>query len=307
MTSTTMRGAVAADQVYRKSWYRKIGGFRGLLTEFLKYFILIALSISFMLPFYWMASSALKDDGQVYVVPPKWIPDPVHWNNFIDAWNIRNFNLMAYNTVFRYAIPATFGTLLSSVLVAYGFSRIRWRGREVIFAIVLATMMIPFQVRLVPLFIIFKTIGWMNSYKPLVVPDFFGNPFFIFMLRQFFRTIPTEISDAAKIDGASELDILFRIILPLSKPALMVVALFALLGCWNDYLGPLIYANKEPDWTLALGINGLRNAVYETGLKTLIYPYLMAVSTLVTAPILVAFFFAQRSFIEGIALTGMKG
>lgn len=307
MTATSMRGSVAADKVYQKNWYRKIGGFRGLLVEVSKYLILFILAISFMAPFYWMASSALKDDSQIYVVPPKWVPNPAHWNNFIDAWQVRDFNRMTYNTVVRYAIPATFGTLLSSVIVAYGFSRIRWRGREVVFAIMLATMMIPFQVRLVPLFIIFKELGWMNSYKPMVIPAFFASPFYIFMLRQFFRTIPTEMSDAAKIDGARELDILFRIILPLSKPALMVVALFSLLGCWNDYLGPLIYANKEPDWTLALGINGIRTALNQTGFKIMLYPYLMAVSTIVTTPILVAFFLAQRSFIEGIALTGMKG
>jgi ABC-type glycerol-3-phosphate transport system permease component len=307
MSTTTVRRTVASEPVYRKSWLRRIGGARGLGMEFAKYFLLAVLSISFMLPFYWMASSALKDDTQIYVVPPKWVPNPVHWENFINAWNVRDFNQMTFNTVVRYALPATFGTILSSVLVAYGFSRIRWRGRDWLFAVVLATMMIPYQVRLVPLFVIFKNLGWLNSYKPMVIPAFFASPFYIFMLRQFFRGIPTEMSEAAKIDGANELDILFRIILPLSTPALMVVGLFTLLGCWNDYLGPLIYANKEPEWTLALGVNNLRNALNEPGFKNLVYPFLMAVSTIITAPILVAFFFAQRTFIEGIAMTGLKG
>jgi multiple sugar transport system permease protein len=306
-SSTTMHGAVASDKEYHKSWYRRIGGFRGVFAESLKYFLLITLAISFMLPFFWMASSALKDDSQVYTVPPKWIPNPVHWDNFIAAWQVRDFNRMTFNTVIRYAIPATFGTILSCVLVAYGFARIRWRGRDWLFAVVLATMMIPFQVRLVPLFVIFKNLGWLNSYKPLVIPAFFASPFYIFLLRQFFRSIPTEMSEAAKLDGASELDILFRIILPLSTPALMVVGLFTLLGCWNDYLGPLIYANKEPEWTLALGVNNLRSILQQPGFKNMVYPYLMAVSTIITAPILIAFFFAQRTFIEGIAMTGLKG
>lgn len=307
MSTTTMHGAVAADQEYRKNWYRKIGGFRGLFIEIIKYLVLVSLSVSFMLPFYWMASSALKDDSQIYVIPPKWVPNPVHFQNFWDAWNVRDFNRMTFNTVVRYALPTTFGTILSSVLVAYGFSRIKWRGRDALFAVVLATMMIPFQVRLVPLFVIFKNLGWLNSYKPLVIPAFFASPFYIFMLRQFFRSIPSELSEAAKIDGANQLDILFKIILPLSTPALMVVGLFTLLGCWNDYLGPLIYANKEPDWTLALGVNNLRSALNEPGFKNMVYPFLMAVSTIITAPILVAFFFAQRTFIEGIAMTGLKG
>ncbi len=307
MSTTTIHGAVSAGKGYRKNWFRRVGGAGGLGLAAGKYLLLLILSISFMLPFYWMASSALKDDSQIYVIPPKWVPNPVHWENFWAAWNVRNFNQMTFNTVVRYALPATFGTILSCVLVAYGFARIRWRGREVVFAVVLATMMIPYQVRLVPLFVIFKNLGWLNSYKPLVIPAFFASPFYIFMLRQFFRGIPAEMSEAAKIDGASELDILFKIILPLSTPALMVVGLFTLLGCWNDYLGPLIYANKEPDWTLALGVNNLRNALNEPGFKNLVYPFLMAVSTIITAPILVAFFFAQRTFIEGIAMTGLKG
>ncbi len=307
MRTTTMRGAVAGDQQYHKNWLRRTGGLQGLGLVVVKYFLLVTLSISFMLPFYWMASSALKDDPQIYTIPPRWVPNPAYWENFIDAWQVRDFNRMTFNTVVRYALPATFGTILSCVLVAYGFARIRWRGREVLFGIVLATMMIPYQVRLVPLFVIFKNLGWLNSYLPLVVPAFFASPFYIFMLRQFFRGIPTEMSEAAKIDGASELNILFKIILPLSTPALMVVGLFTLLGCWNDYLGPLIYANKEPDWTLALGVNNLRNALNEPGFKKWVYPYLMAVSTVITAPILVAFFFAQRTFIEGIAMTGLKG
>ena len=167
--------------------------------------------------------------------------------------------------------------------------------------------MIPGWVRLVPLFIIFKKLGWLNTFWPLVVPNFFGNAFFIFLLRQFFMSLPDELSDAARIDGANELQTMFRIILPLSVPALAVVALFTFMDAWNDYLGPLIYVNIEEKWVLALGVQRLRNAVAEIGNRQLAYPYLMAVSSLITLPIFLAFFFAQRSFIEGISLTGLKG
>ncbi|MEZ4707061.1 MAG: carbohydrate ABC transporter permease [Caldilineaceae bacterium] len=276
-------------------------------VEILKYVVLITLAISFLLPFYWMLSSAVKNDSQVYTVPPVWFPTPQLWNNFWDAWNSENFNLFTYNTVVRYAIPATFGTVISSALVAYSFSRIRWWGRDTVFALVLATIMIPGWVRLVPLFIIFKQLGWLNTFLPLVVPSFFGNAFFIFLLRQFFMSLPDELSDAARIDGANELQTMFRIILPLSVPALAVVALFTFMDNWNDYLGPLIYVNIEEKWVLALGVQRLRQAVAEIGNRQLAYPYLMAVSSLITLPIFLAFFFAQRSFIEGISLTGLKG
>jgi multiple sugar transport system permease protein len=272
-----------------------------------RYVILAALAATFLLPFYWMASSAMKDDNQVFTVPPRWIPSPAYVGNFWAAWNVQNFNLYTFNTIVKYAIPATIGTVLSSAVVAYSFSRMRWPGRDVLFAICLATMMIPFQVRLVPLFIIFKNMGWINTYLPLVVPAFFGNAFFIFMLRQFFRTIPMELSEAAKIDGASEIQTLVKIILPLTKPALTVVALFAFMDAWNDYLGPLIYINSEPEWTLALAIQRMGRAMTEVGASANAYPYLMAVSTIVTMPILLIFFFAQRAFIEGISLSGLKG
>jgi len=191
--------------------------------------------------------------------------------------------------------------------VAYGFSRLRWRGRDALFFVCLMTMMIPFQVTMVPLFIVFKHLGWLNSYLPLVIPSFCGSPYFIFMLRQFFMTIPQELSDAARIDGAGEFSILFRILLPLARPALTVVALFQFMWAWNDYLGPLIYINRSALYPLALGINQLRTILVGVGLAPLAYPYLMAVSTVTTAPILIGFFFTQRTFIEGISLTGIKG
>ncbi len=277
------------------------------LGQAFKYAILLILAVSFLLPFYWMLSSAVKDDNQVYVVPPIWFPNPQFWENFWNAWNSETFNLWAFNTVVRYALPATLGTVLSSACVAYSFSRIQWRGRNALFGIVLATLMIPDWVRLVPLFVIFKHLKWINTFLPLVVPHFFGNAFFIFLLRQFFMALPLELSDAARIDGANELSIMVRIILPLSRPALAVVALFTFMNAWNDYLGPLIYMNVEDKWVLTLGVGRLRSAVDEIGNTKLAYPYLMAVSSLITLPVFLAFFFTQRSFIEGISLTGLKG
>jgi len=278
-----------------------------LIGTILRYLLLIVLAISFLLPFCWMFTSALKDDAQVYTIPPIWIPKPAHWNNFVDAWFQLDFTLFMVNTVTRYALPVTLGATLASAIVAYGFSRLIWPGRDVLFFICLATMMVPFQVRMVPLFIVFKRLGWLNSYRPLVVPAFFGTPYAIFMLRQFFMTIPGELSDAARIDGANEFGILFRIILPLARPALAVVALFQFMWAWNNYLGPLVYLQKEALYPLALGINLLRSSLTGLGLSPLAYPYLMAVSTIAVLPILIGFFFAQRTFIEGISLTGLKG
>ena len=279
----------------------------GLVSAIVRHITLVILAASFMLPFYWMVSSALKDDSQVYTVPPVWIPSPAHWNNFADAWLQYDFNTYMVNTVTRYAVPVTLGVTLSSAIVAYGFARLRWPGRDVLFFICLTTMMVPFQVTMVPLFITFRRLGWLNTYLPLVVPGYFGAPYFIFMLRQFFLTIPEELSDAARIDGAGELGILFRIILPLARPALTVVGLFQFMGAWNDYLGPLIYINKDKLYPLALGIQRLRTMLAGVGIAPMAYSYLMAVSTVATVPILIGFFFTQRTFIEGISLTGLKG
>jgi len=281
--------------------------FGGLVVSALKYAFLLLMSFSFVLPLLWMVTSAMKDDSQVYTVPPVWFPNPAYPINFINAWNTYNFNLYAFNTVVRYALPVTIGATLSSAIVAYGFSRIRWQGRDFFFYLCLATMMIPFQVTMVPLFIIWKNLGLVDTYFPLILPAYFGTPYFIFMLRQFFMTIPQELSEAARIDGANEFVTMWRVILPLTKPALTVVALFTFLNAWNDYLGPLIYLRQDEQYVLALGLENLRRTVISIGVSALAYPYLMAVSSVITLPILVAFFLAQRTFIEGISLTGIKG
>ncbi len=272
-----------------------------------KYAILILLAITWIFPLFWMVTSALKDDPQIYTVPPSLIPSPAYFNNFYDAWTRYDFNRAAFNSVFRYSLPVTIMTLVSSVLVAYGFARVRWPGREIMFWFCIATMMLPWQVTMVPLFITYKNLGWINTYLPLVVPAIFGNAYFIFLLRQFFLTLPEELSEAARLEGASELGILWRILLPLSKPALAVVILFRFLASWNDYLGPLIYLNVEPMQPLALAIYRLRTVALSMGNSAMAYPHLMAVSTIVALPIVLIFIFAQKSFIEGVSMTGMKG
>jgi len=279
----------------------------GVVIAIIKYSIILILSISFILPLYWMAMSALKVPEQVFTIPPIWFPVPARWINYIEAWQVDDFTLYLCNTIFRYCIPVMIGTVVSNTFVAYSFGRLKWPGRDVLFAICLMTMMIPYQVTMVPVFIIFKQLGWVNSFKPLVVPSFFASAYYIFMLRQFFRTIPEEISDSARIDGANEMQILLYVMLPLVKPALAVVALFSFMGAWNDYMGPLIYINQSDKFPISLGLASLSATLNQVGIKGLAYPYLMAVSTIVTIPIILIFFFAQRTFIEGIALTGMKG
>ncbi len=269
------------------------------------YACLLCLSFVFLLPFLWMLSTSLKTDPQVYTVPVIWIPNPMRFLNYPEALTYVPFARYLVNTM-QIAIPNVIGVVVSSALVAYGFSRVRWEGRDQVFFICVATMMIPFQVRMIPLFIIFRTLGWINTFLPLVVPAFFADAYFVFMLRQFFLTIPQELSDAARIDGCSDLGILFRLILPLSKPALAVVALFQFMWCWNDYLGPLIYLSGSQKFTIALGLQQFRDTF--GGVATpLIWPYLMAASTATITPVIFLFFLTQRTFIEGITVTGIKG
>lgn len=273
-----------------------------IVNRTLLYLLIVVLCVVFAMPLIWMVSTSLKTDPQVYKVPPIWIPNPMRFQNYLEVLLRRPFGIWFLNTM-RYVIPSVVGTVISCVLVAYSFSRIRWWGRDVMFIICIATMMIPFQVQMIPLYILFKQLGWINTYYTLVVPTWFGNAYFIFLLRQFFMTIPQDLSDAARVDGASELGILTRIILPLAKPALAVVALFQFMNAWNDYLGPLIFLSEEGKYPLALGLQSLRSSFQEA----LVWPYLMAASTMIVAPIIIVFFLTQRTFVEGIALTGVKG
>ena len=277
----------------RARWVRRTA--RSLLSHL----VLIALGLMFMFPLLWMLSTALKPREQIFTVPPTWVPRPMLWSNFIDVLSIFPFFLYLKNTLFYCAI-AIIGTVASSCIVAYSFARIRWWGRNILFLTVLATMMVPGQVTMIPLYILFSRLGWVGSFKPLLIPAFFGNAFFIFLLRQFFLTIPQELSDAAKIDGSSEVGILLRIILPLSQPAIFTVVLFEFLGRWNDFMGPLIYLSDTERYTLSIGLQNLLGPHFAA------WNLLMAGSSLTVVPILILYFFTQRTFVQGITLTGMK-
>ena len=258
------------------------------------------LGITFLLPFFWMVTTSVKIKADLFCVPPKWIPSQLRFQNYTDALKYFPFPRYFLNTV-TITVFSTIGWLLSSALVAYGFARLRFPGRNVLFYVLLSTMMLPPQVTMVPLFVIFRTLGWVDTFYPLIAPAYFGSPFFIFLLRQYFLGIPQELIDAARIDGSSEIGIFARIILPLSKPALAAVGIFGLMYGWNDFLGPLIYLNSEKSKTVALGLDAFRT-FYGTD-----WQGLMSISTLMVIPVVIVFFFAQKYFVRGIALTGMKG
>lgn len=270
------------------------------IRTFAVYATLTVVGMLFILPFIWMVSTSVKPNNQIFVYPPKWIPDIILWSNYSKAMTSVPFFLYFRNTVFISGMTIL-GTLVSCSLVAYGFSRVRWIGRDKVFLVVLATMMLPSATTLVPLYIIFRKLGWMGTFNPLIVPPFFGTAFFIFLLRQFFMSIPMELSDAARIDGASELGILWRIILPLSKPALASVTLFSFLWSWSDFFGPLIFLTDEHLYTISLGLLQFQSR-YDTA-----WGQVMAASTVFTLPVLLLFFLAQKQFIEGVTLTGIKG
>ncbi|MBS4201915.1 carbohydrate ABC transporter permease [Bacillus sp. FJAT-49732] len=274
---------------------------RHITKQFTAHVFLILFGISFLFPFVWMLSTSLKPESQIFKWPPEWIPETFMWQNFPEALTFVPFALYFKNTLVI-CVLTVLGTIISSAFVAYGFARIQWRGRNIFFFLMLTTMMLPYQVVMVPLFLVFKEIGWVGTFKPLIIPAFFGtNAFFIFLLRQFFLTIPYELSDAAKIDGCSEFRIFWQIVLPLARPAIATVGLFTFMENWNDFLGPLIYLNDESKYTIALG---LQQFIGQYGTQ---WGMLMAASTVATAPIIILFFFTQKTFIQGISTTGIKG
>lgn len=273
---------------------------RFVSQQTIAHIILILCGLLFLFPFVWMVTTSLKPNAQIFKFPPEWIPHPFMWGNYPKALTYIPFFAYLKNTLLL-CVSTLIGTVLSCTLVAYGFSRIKWPGRDVLFLVMLSTMMLPSQVTMIPMFIVFKHLGWVNTFKPLIVPSFFGSAFYIFLLRQFFMTIPFELSDAAKIDGCSEWRIFLQIILPLAKPAIATVALFQFLGAWNDFMGPLIYLNDQTKYTISLG---LQQFVSSFGTQ---WGYLMAASTVFTIPVIILFFFTQKTFIQGIAMTGIKG
>jgi ABC-type glycerol-3-phosphate transport system permease component len=296
MEAKALRAQVPLDQVATQRRAQMLAR-GGLVLAFL---VVLFFTILFVAPIYWMVITSLKTTAEVFAIPTVWWPARLMWGNYPDALNVFPFVLYALNTL-RIATPVTIGTTISSALVAYGFSRLRWRGRDVVFYLVLATLMIPTWVTLVPLYILFNHIGWVNTYRPLVVPSFFGDPFSIFLLRQFFLRQPQALVAAARVDGASHLRIFTQLILPLSKLALAVVALFAFINSWTDFFNPLIYLSNPDKYTLQVGLFNFFSQHFVN------WPGFMAASVVVLAPIALLFFLTQRTFIEGITFTGLRG
>ncbi|MCC6174946.1 MAG: carbohydrate ABC transporter permease [Chloroflexi bacterium] len=267
------------------------------------YLVLVAGAVAMVFPLLWMIGTSLKELPQTRAYPPIWIPLPPRWENYPQALTAQPFGQYFLNS-FIISIGVIVGDLISCSFVAYGFARLRFPGRNLLFMVLVSTLMVPFIVRLVPLFLIFKQLGWINTYLPLIVPSFFGTPFFIFLMRQFFLTIPTELAEAARIDGANEIGIWARIYVPLSGPVMAVVAIMAFQQSWNDFLAPLIFINDKEKFTAALG---LVHMLSQSGASTEYWNLLMAAATVMVVPMILLFVFAQRYIIQGVALTGIKG
>jgi ABC-type glycerol-3-phosphate transport system permease component len=264
--------------------------------------LLIGVALAFMLPFVWMVISALKPNDMVFSQPIQWWPSPPRWSNFQEVINYPRFPFfrLLWNSIF-FAGTVTLGTVVSCAAVAYGFARLRFPGRDLLFSITVGTLMIPTIVTFIPTFILFKALGQLGTYVPLIVPKFFGDAFFIFMMRQFYLTLPMELADAARVDGANEFRIFWQIMLPLVRPALLVMAVFMFLWTWNDFFGPLVYLSDASQFPLTLGLYAFRAQ------RDTYWGLLMAAATLTTLPLVLVFFVGQRYFVEGVKLTGTKG
>jgi ABC-type glycerol-3-phosphate transport system permease component len=265
------------------------------------YIILGFFALVLALPLIWLVSTSLKTGAQTFVMPPMWIPEPIVWSNYVDAFKAVPFHHYFWNTL-QIVLLATLGTLLTSSLAAFAFARLRFPGREPLFLLVLSTLMLPSLVTLIPTFIVFRSLGWINTLKPLIVPYWLGgSAFFIFLIRQFFMTIPYELDEAARIDGASNFRIYWNILIPLSQPVLAAVAIFSIIHHWNDFFLPLVYLQDTSKWTMAIGLQGFKD-LYSTS-----WNLMMAASTAMIIPLLLLFFLAQRYFVSGIQLSGISG
>lgn len=273
---------------------------RQRVGHLLLHVLMIALGITFLMPLAWVASTSLKLPGQVFITPIEWLPKSPRWENYLDVFRRLPFEKFIVNSLFVTTM-GTIGSVLSSVMVAFGLSRIRWPGREILFTILLATMMLPGVVTLIPVFIIFKQIRWVGTFYPLWVPAWFGGAFYVFLMRQYMLTLPTELDEAAKMDGASNFRILWQVIAPLCGPAIASVAIFSFLFHYNDFMGPLIYISDNTMYTLPLGL------LWFQGRFGNFWHLVMAASMITILPVIVLFFFAQRYFVQGIQFTGLAG
>ncbi|MEM7030647.1 MAG: carbohydrate ABC transporter permease [Chloroflexota bacterium] len=304
MSQTAENYPIVTKQNYLSDvpWYQRART-RRTIRLILLYICIIPGAIMFITPLIWMLSTSLKPSNQIFIYPPQWIPDPFQWSNFPESWL---HPLLPFNTFFLNTLIITtnnvIGNLISCSLAAFAFARLRSRLSNIFFFMVLATMMIPNEVTMIPQFIIFSGWGWINTWLPLMVPAWFGFPFFIFLLRQFFMTIPRDLDEAARIDGASSWQILYKLIIPLSKPALATVAIFAFIGNWNNFFAPLVYIRDKDLQMLAVGLNMFRGQY-----GSVQFHLMMAAALVALLPVLIVFFFGQKYFVQGITLTGMKG
>lgn len=264
--------------------------------------VLTAAAIIFVAPILWMLSTALKEAEDIFVMPPQWIPDPIVFTNFADVFTKMDFLQYLKNTVWVSVLPV-FGQLLSVPLVVYSITKIDWKGAKIIFPLVLVTMMIPWQVTQIPMYTTWSKLGFVNTFVPLVLPAFFGSPYYIYLMRQFMKGIPNSLIDAARIDGANDLTILYRVVMPLCKPIIVTVALLVFIAAWNDFNGPLMYLQQSDKYTLSVG---LQNVMSNNTLKRQ-YNLVMAAVTMFSLPLMIVFAIFQKQFISGIATGGVKG
>lgn len=273
---------------------------RGAALKIVTYLVLVVGSIAFLLPFAWMVTTSLKTRQQIFTFPVQWIPHPFVWHHYVELFEVAPFARYIWNTVIL-TFFGVLGSVTGSSIAAYAFARLRFPGRNALFFVMLSTLMVPAWATIIPQFIMFGKLGWLDTYLPILVPGFFALPFNTFLLRQFFLTIPVELEDSARIDGAGSMRIFTTIVLPLSKPALVMVGLFAFLYYWNEFLGPLIYLQSQDKFPLSLGI------VNFVGEQSGNYALMMAAATVAMAPCVLLFFLAQRWFIQGVVITGVKG
>ena len=303
------------DAGLRDSRRRRLGAkrlkelnWRRFAARALIYFLLIAVGVVLAFPFLWLVSTSLKTEADAFKMPPQIIPNPIQSQNYVAGVTAFPFLRSLRNTLIL-VLGVMVGSLLSASLAAYGFARLRFPGRDVLFVLVLSTMMIPVHVTLIPQYLLFRTLGWLGSFKPLIIPSFFGGgAFFIFLLRQFFMTVPLDYDDAARIDGCGTFSIYRRIILPLAKPALATAAIFIFMGQWNAFFGPLIYLNRFENQPLSVAfLTWTQMSHGSVSQRWVPWVEIMAVATLITLPPVIVFFLAQRYFIQGVVVSGMKG
>lgn len=297
-----MRRSVASSAPIKR--VRSIDHWQGG-SKVLLYLMATIGALAFGLPFFWTLASSLKSQSEIYTFPPVWIPQELLWQNYVLVFTLAPFGRFIVNTVVI-TVLSLIGQVITAAMVAFGFTRFRFPGREAIFFVLLSTMMIPWQVTLVPTFLLFRVMGWINTIMPLVVPSYFGGgAFYIFLLRQFFLTIPRDFDEAARIDGATSLQIFWRIIIPLSRPAIATVMIFSFLGSWNEFMRPLIFLNDPQKFNVAIGLRYF-NASPFTGSQPR-EAVLMGASMITAAPCLLLFFMAQQYFVKGVVMSGIKG